>query len=517
MQLLRNNIDGLSSVIKTEFDLNKYGDSLEASFKCFDSDLISFSDHDNDPLYECSVVEIFLDVGRNQYIEIEVAPNGAKFVAEINNEYIKFINSSFVKTKVEVKDKQYNVSILIDLLKFDVKKDIKFNAFRIEKKNNGETVLLSLSPTRKNSFHHKEAFVDLNEFLSTKRIKKIVDLFSIEGLFLSAKTFGNGHINSTYLITTTKKKYVLQRINNDVFKDVGDLMNNIYLATSFLKERNKQTLNIVKTKQKELYTYFEKDYYRVYDMIENSISYDEVKDERMLYQLGLTVAEFHGEFRDFNAEKLKETIPNFHNTPARYKNFLEAVELDSRNRKQKCIDEISRINKFEDEYCFLVNKIKSGDIKLAVTHNDTKINNVLFDKSTKEPICLIDLDTVMPGTYLYDLGDMFRGLFTGCNEDSTDLTKLVVNEPIFEKVLAGYLPIMKNVLNKLEISLIPFASFLMTMECGMRFLEDYLRGDIYFNTKYEDHNLIRARTQITLAESIYEHIPNLQKIIEKLI
>ena len=349
-------------------------------------------------------------------------------------------------------------------------------------------------------------------------IIKIANLFDIDGTIVSYGPIGNGHINSTLLCKADNgKKYVLQKINNIVFKDVDLLMSNYYKISQFLFENGFESIHIRKTKDDRTYCCCGDSMYRMYDYIDNTIWYEEIDNLDAVYKAAQAFGKLHKALKGFDAKELGEVIPNFHNTYQRYLNLLDAIENDKLGRVKSCLPEIELAKSFEKEYGKVVFSIKSKEIPLAVTHNDPKINNVLFDKNTGNFRAVIDLDTIMPGSYLYDFGDALRSLFTGDNEDSEDLSKLVVNYDIFETYSDGYLSEMKDVLTKKEIELLPFSSFLLTVECGMRFLEDYLRGDVYFKTSKQNHNLIRARTQLTLASRIYNKLDELNKIIKRLL
>ena len=344
----------------------------------------------------------------------------------------------------------------------------------------------------------------------------IINSFEIESSVLEYRLFGNGHINTTYHVHLENgKNYVLQKINNTVFKDTDMLMNNVYLVTEYLRRNGFESLHAVKTKDGQLYLKDGNDCYRLYDFIEDSVCYEKVDNMFLVYSDGKAFGKLHRALAGFDASKLGEVIPNFHNTPKRYQNLLDAIKEDKMSRVQTCLPEIEIAKKYSKEYSKIVDGIKSGEISNAVTHNDPKINNVLFDKYSGDIRSVIDLDTIMPGSYLYDFGDSLRSLFTGNNEDSTDLSQLVVNYEIFEAYTKGYYSEMKDVLTPKELELLPFSAFLLTMECAMRFLEDYIRGDVYFKTQYPKHNLIRARTQLTLAENIYKSFDKLTAIVNK--
>ena len=292
-------------------------------------------------------------------------------------------------------------------------------------------------------------------------------------------------------------------------------MNNYYKVTEYLLKNDIETVRLIKTKDGKPFSKIGDEYYRLYEYIDNTIWYEKITDPKLINKAAQAFGKFHKALKGFDACELKETIPGFHNTYQRYMNFLAAVEENKLNRTKTCLPEISVIRSFESSYRVFVDSIANGTVALVVTHNDPKINNVLFDKNSGDIRAVIDLDTIMPGSYLYDFGDALRSLFTGDNEDSEDLSKLKVDYDIFETYAKGYLGEMRNVLTKKEIELLPFAVFLLTIECGMRFLEDYLRGDVYFKIKKPNHNLIRARTQIKLAQEIYENLDRLNNIVSK--
>ncbi len=346
---------------------------------------------------------------------------------------------------------------------------------------------------------------------------EIVNSFDIPDMAINTFPLGNGHINSTFLVyTSSNKKYVLQKINSNVFKDIDLLMHNVFAVTEFLRAKGIESLHAIKTKNGDLYLKDENSYYRLYDYIEDTVCYEKSSGNMFLvYCLAKAFGKLHKTLAEFDTSKLGEVIPQFHDTEQRYKNFLEAVKEDKCSRVDTCLSEIEIVNSFKNEYNKIMDGIRSGEISNAVTHNDPKINNVLFDKFSGDIRAVIDLDTIMPGSYLFDFGDALRSLFTGDNEDSEDLRRLVVNTDIFEAYTKGYLSEMSETLTRKEMELLPFSAFLLTIECGMRFLEDYLRGDVYFHTKYPDHNLIRARTQLTLAQDIYKHLSDLTMIVNK--
>ena len=350
-----------------------------------------------------------------------------------------------------------------------------------------------------------------------EKIKNILHHFCIEGELISYTPLGNGHINSTFLCITSDSKYVLQKINNNVFKDVGLLMNNYQKVTEYLLHKKIETIELIKTKTGETFLKYSDGFYRLYKYIDHSIWYEKITNLDLVYKAAKAFGNLHKELKGFPARELGETIPNFHNTYQRYENLLNAIKENKVKRVNSCLKEIELIKSFEQEYAILGSSIKGGLIPLAVTHNDPKINNVLFDETSGDIRAVIDLDTIMPGSYLFDYGDALRSLFTGDNEDSEDLSQLKVNFEIFKAYTDGYISEMKKVLTKREIELMPISIFLLTIECGIRFLEDYIRGDIYFKIKRPDHNLIRARTQLTLACDIHKNLGAFSDIIDQIL
>ncbi len=347
-------------------------------------------------------------------------------------------------------------------------------------------------------------------------INRIINEFDLGSDLKEYRPIGNGHINTTLLfITKDEKKYILQEINTVAFKDVDGLMSNIYGVTNFLREKGQRSLEVIETKDNKLYFKDNSKYYRVYKFIDSAVTYEGIDDLNIVYKAAKAFGKLHKTLKEYDASLLVETIPHFHDTEKRYQDFLSAVKEDKLNRVNTCLKEIEFFKKHSNEYSKVVNGIKEGKIANAVTHNDPKINNVMFDKNSGELVAVIDLDTIMPGSYLYDFGDAIRSLFTGEYEDSKDLSKINIRFDVFEAYVKGYLEEMKDSLTECEKSLLSFSVFLLASEIAMRFLEDYLRGDIYFHTDYPEHNLIRARTQIKLADEIYNSFDKLDAIVNK--
>ena len=335
--------------------------------------------------------------------------------------------------------------------------------------------------------------------------------------------YGEGHINTTYLLVVdNSKKYIFQKINNHIFPNVEQLMNNINLVLEHLKNYSsnltnpdRQVMHIVRTKDNFLY-YFDKDndsYYRVYDFVTDSVALQTITDASLFKESAIGFGKFALDLQSFDASKLYEVIPNFHNTKTRFEHFKETLRKDSENRAKTCKDEIAFVLSREKYASLIVDKIKDGSVPLRVTHNDTKLNNILLDEKTLKSLCVIDLDTIMPGSLLYDFGDSIR---FGCNpagENEKDLSKVIFNLDYFKAYVEGYLSQVGGVMTKDEVELLPYGAILMTYECGVRFLDDYLDGDHYFNIHYSDNNLIRARTQFKLVEEMEKLLPQMQEVV----
>lgn len=339
--------------------------------------------------------------------------------------------------------------------------------------------------------------VDLNE---------VVKQFAITS---DIAPYGNGHINDTYCVGTPR--LILQRINTNIFKDPDGLMENIENVTAFLRKKiqaeggnpDRETLTVIKTVDgKNCYKHDDNNVFRMYIFIEHTKSIENDKTYDDLYEAGLGFGRFQRMLEDFPVEILHETIPDFHNTPKRVEALKKAIEENLAGRRDSVQEEIKfalEKSAFADR---VVKGMEAGKIPMRVTHNDTKINNILFDEKTGKAVSVIDLDTVMPGSMLYDFGDALRmGGSTGA-EDETDLSKVNFDAKAFESFAKGYIAEMKDSLTDDELKLLPFSVKLLTYECGIRFLTDYLNGDTYFKIHREHHNLDRARNQFKLVADL---------------
>jgi len=341
--------------------------------------------------------------------------------------------------------------------------------------------------------------------------------FVIEGDVESIAPYGEGHINSTFLAVTTKKKYILQKINTVVFKKPENVMNNILLVTEFIRKKGALTLNVIRTVSGEIMLRMENDCYRVYDFINDSLTLQMAENAEVFKNAGYSFGEFQKSLSDFDASLLFETIERFHDTPNRFENFKAAVEANKSGRLDTCKDEVNFVLEREATYGRIVEGLKDKSIPLRVTHNDTKLNNILMDPVTMKGKAVIDLDTVMPGSMLYDFGDSIRFGASTAAEDEKDLSKVHFDINLFKAYAEGFCTALGESITQKEKELLPYSAYLMTMECGMRFLADYIDGDTYFATKYPEHNLVRCRTQFTLAYEMQQQMEEMNRIVEEII
>jgi Ser/Thr protein kinase RdoA (MazF antagonist) len=359
--------------------------------------------------------------------------------------------------------------------------------------------------------------------------RAIVAQFTFEGEFLEAQRCGIGHINGTYAARFRKTdgtvhRYILQRINHEVFKRPEELMHNIEKVTVHLRKKiiaaggdpERETLNLVPTVDgRAFYKTAEGDYWRAYIFIEGAQTYQVVAHLDHFYNAGKAFGKFQQLVSDFPAEQLYETIPDFHHTPKRFDAFVRSVESDARNRAQAARAEIEFVQQRAEEMPVLVDLLSRGELPRRITHNDTKFNNVMIDDETGEGICVVDLDTVMPGLPLYDFGDAIRSGANPAAEDEPDLAKVCMDLDLYESFARGYLETARDFLTPTEIAYLPFSARLMTLECGMRFLADYLDGDVYFGIHRPGHNLDRCRAQFKMVQDMEEKFEQMVRIVER--
>lgn len=361
--------------------------------------------------------------------------------------------------------------------------------------------------------------------VNISKIIKIANKFNLPCEISSVSPIGNGHINDTFLISvvSSEEKFVLQRINHTIFKSPENLIENIERVILHLRKKisasngdpTRETLTFMpvrceNSQYKYMYIAPEGEYYRVYRYIKDTVTYNKAT-VTLFRQSGLAFGLFAARLSDFDASSLHEVIPNFHNTRSRFDDLQKSIALDKMGRAASIQELIGFVSKHKN----LITVLQDANLPVRVTHNDTKLNNVMFDKASGEAICVIDLDTVMPGLALYDFGDAIRFGASSAEEDEQDLGRVSVDLELFEAFTGGYLHHMRNVLTLGEIDLLATSAQVLTFECGIRFLKDYLDGDIYFKADFPEHNLVRAKTQFKLVCDMEQKFSEMKKIVEK--
>ena len=356
----------------------------------------------------------------------------------------------------------------------------------------------------------------------------ILSNFAINGEFISCEPYGSGLINRTYVAVYNeggrRVRYIVQRINTNLFKNVDGLMNNIKLVTEFNRaeimkrggDPDRESLTLVPTKNGG--TYFrteEGDCYRVYVFIENAKGYDVVEKPEHFYESAVAFGKFAMLLDRFDSSKLFEVLPDFHNTVKRFDNFRRSLEADKFNRAKDVKKEIGFALEREKITHTIVDLLASGKMPSRVTHNDTKLNNVLIDTRTDKAVSVIDLDTMMPGSICYDFGDSIRFGCNPCLEDTPETEKVIFNMPLFETYTKGYLSVFGDTITDIERKNLPMGAILMTYECGIRFLTDYLDGDVYFRKTREGQNIDRTRSQFKLVSDMEKRYDEMLSAVEK--
>ncbi len=357
---------------------------------------------------------------------------------------------------------------------------------------------------------------------------KVLAAFDLPGEIHDIRRFGAGHINDSFRVSVrtpqgAERLFLLQRINTEAFHDPTGLMENIVNVTTHLRQRiaadggdpDRETLTVIPTIDgASFWTDDQGGAWRVFIFLDNTMCYQSAETPEIFAAAAHAFGIFSERLEDYPAASLHETIPHFHDTPKRYQDFERAVAEDVAGRVRSCGAEIDFIRARVDQLGYLTSRLDSGQLPLRVTHNDTKLNNVLMDPN-RGASCVIDLDTVMPGLTAYDFGDAIR--FGACTaaEDETDLDLVHLSLPLFEAYTAGYLTTARSALTQTEKECLPWGARLMTLECGMRFLADHLQGDIYFHTDRPGHNLDRARTQLTLLAEMEAQSNAMNELVEK--
>lgn len=364
--------------------------------------------------------------------------------------------------------------------------------------------------------------------MNNKEIKRIADAFGIKCQGISFTECNIGHINSTYFVkpcADNSEQYVFQRLNTEAFKRPDELMSNLFGITEHIKKKfaakngnGMKTLDFLRTADGKLgYTDESGAFWRVYRFVPNAHSINSTDSLSVLERSGFAFGNFQKSLSDFDASTLYETIPSFHNTESRLESFKKAVAEDTAGRLSEISREVEFVLSRADKCSYITEGIRTGKFPLRVTHNDTKLNNLLWDDTTGECLCVIDLDTVMPGSVLYDFGDLIRFGASSAAEDETDLSRVYTCIDKFEAYVKGFIKGTDGVLTNDEILAFPMGAYVITLETGIRFLTDYLNGDTYFRIHYPTHNLDRAKNQFRLVESMEEKMSEMNKITERYI
>ena len=362
-------------------------------------------------------------------------------------------------------------------------------------------------------------------------INKILDNYNIKGKLINIKEDNTGNINKTYIITFINNgieyKYLVQQINTNVFNDPYILMENILGVTNYLKEQiilnndnNHKVLEIIKTKDNNPMCYIYDDkgikrYYRIYKYIDNSISYDKSFNKDIVYNTGKAFGNFQKLLNNYPMNSLNETIKDFHDTKKRYDKLIKDINNLSNDRVKEAYQEIEFIIKHQTICDLIIKKLNNNTIPYRVTHNDTKVNNVLMNKETLDYLAVIDLDTVMPGSMLFDYGDGIRSTACTCLEDEHDLTKVKIDLELFESYTRGYLSEISDCITQEELNLMAKSIEIITLELAIRFLNDYINGDTYFKVEYNKQNLYRTKTQLALVKDIETKLDYMDSFIKK--
>lgn len=352
--------------------------------------------------------------------------------------------------------------------------------------------------------------------------------FAMDGEITECLPFGSGHINDTYRLTYRtpegEQRSILQRMNKQVFTKPEELMENVVGVTSWLRRKIqeqggdplRETLNLVMTRAGKFYWVDgQGEYWRMYLFIEHAFCYDQVEKDDDFYQSALAFGNFQRLLADYPAETLHETIPDFHNTVDRFRKLQQAIRADAMGRAAGVSEEIAFALEREDLAHRLCDQQERGELPLRVTHNDTKLNNIMIDETTGRGICVIDLDTVMPGLAVNDFGDSIRFGASTAAEDERDLSKVSCDLGLYELYVKGFVEGCAGALTEQEMDMLPMGAILMTYECGIRFLTDYLEGDHYFKTSRAGQNLDRCRTQFRLVKDMEEKLPRMREIVDR--
>ena len=373
----------------------------------------------------------------------------------------------------------------------------------------------------------------MSDRILKQQLAEICKHFRIPGTLIWYKQKKSGNINTTYEVMMQEETaqgpketgYIVQKINNYVFKNPEAMMNNIDLVTEHILKKKKEhgvigrryRLHFHHTEDGKNYLYSEEsgEVWRLMNCIEDCVGFDESSDPRVLYMTGKAFGEFQMNLSDFDASQLVETIPDFHNTKLRLETFFRDVAKDEYGRRDRVREEIATIRNLSEIACRLSDMLANGEIPLRVTHNDTKSNNVLLDKTTLEPLVVIDLDTVMPGLAVHDFGDAVRFAANTAAEDEADLSKVSLDLDLYRAFAEGFIGVTVDSLTQTEIDTMALGAVTITIELAVRFLDDYITGDKYFKVNYPGHNLIRARSQLALVQDMLRKYDDMKRIVQE--
>lgn len=360
-------------------------------------------------------------------------------------------------------------------------------------------------------------------------VRALAAQFTEDGRCGLPVSYGGGHINDTYLFECERggraAQFVLQRINKAAFPKPDEVMENMLRVTEYLRaeirrragDPERETLELLRTRAGAFFAVDKNgDFWRCYRFVSDTVSYDRGGGPAVFYESGRAFGRFQDMLSGFNAASLHETIENFHHTPKRFQAFREAVRRDAVGRAAGVRNMIEEALAYEPFSATLTDALARGELPLRVTHNDTKLNNVLIDQRTGRGLCVIDLDTVMPGLSAYDFGDAIRYGASTADEDEPDVDKVHFSLPLYRSYAEGYLSEVRESLTDREVDSLPVGARMMTLECMIRFLGDYLNGDVYFKTGYPEHNLVRARTQLKLLREMDSCGEEMARIVNEL-
>lgn len=352
--------------------------------------------------------------------------------------------------------------------------------------------------------------------MDDRKVIEIASLFLTGKEIKSARAYGGGHINDTFLIEIQAhdEKFILQKINTGVFKNPLHIVHNIDRYLNHLHQKNENQLKTLRTNKNLSYTVDANgDFWRMYNQVENTVSYEVIEKREQAFEAAKAFGKMQRLCLDMNANDFFETIPDFHNLDKRYQKFDQVLLKASKDRLSHAEKEIKFVKEQREISDLITSLISSGQLPIRITHNDTKLNNVLLDKNTGKGVCVIDLDTLMPGLVLYDFGDMVRTFTSPVPEDEIDESKVILRNEIFAALSKGYLSELSGVLTEVEKQQLINGAKYMILIIGLRFLTDYLENDVYFKTAYEDHNLVRARNQFALLTDLLKKEDELKSII----